>query len=330
MASIEVLERGGRAVYRLIDESSGASALVLPSYGFNLFDLRLPLGGRSTPVVSAAGDFAENPSHPARSGVPILFPYPNRVRDGRFRFGGRDFALPITNGPNAIHGFALEADWDVVDQQAGSAGAFITGRFQISRQAPARLAAWPADAVLEVRYGLLGRRLTMEVTVTNPSPTDLPFGFGIHPYFFLPLAPDGDPSQTQVVLPASTYWVLKDCLPTGEIRPVDARLDFRSGQPRQSLELDDVLSGLEYHEGEWGACRLVDLAQAAELKIGFDRGFRELVVFTPKGRDNVIAVEPYTQTTDAINLQARGVDAGLRVLAPGQSEHLRLFFESSG
>lgn len=330
MASVEILERGGRAVYRLSDVSSGASAEVLPSYGFNLFDLRLPIGGVSTPVVSAAGDFAEHPSHPARSGIPILFPYPNRVRDGRFRFRDRDFDLPITNGPNAIHGFALEASWDVIEHQAGPEGAFVTGRFQISRHAPERQASWPADAVLEVRYGLLGRRLTMDLTVTNPSVTELPYGFGIHPYFFLPFAPDGDPSQTQVILPASTYWVLQDFLPTGEVRPVDARLDFREGQPRRGLDLDDVLSGLAYDEGEWGVCRLIDLARSAELRIGFDRGFRELVAFTPKGRENVVAVEPYTQTTDAINLEPRGVDAGLRVLSPGQSDRLRIFFESSG
>lgn len=330
MASIEVLERGGRVVCRLIDESSGASAMVLPSYGFNLFDLRLPVGGLSTPILSAAADFADNPSHPARSGIPILFPYPNRVRNGRFQFAGRDFQLPITNGPNAIHGFALEADWDVVEQTSGPDGAYLTGRFQISRQTPQHRDSWPADAVLEVRYGLLGRRLTMDVTVANPSATNLPYGFGVHPYFFLPFTPDGDPAGTQVVLPASTYWELQDSLPTGLVRPVDDRLDFRKGQPRRGLELDDVLSGLAYQEGEWGVCRLIDSARSAQLRIGFDRGFRELVVFTPKGRDNVIAVEPYTQTTDAVNLQPQGRDAGLRVLPPGQSEYFRLFFETLG
>ena len=34
----------------------------------------------------------------------------------------------------------------------------------------------------------------------------------------------------------------------------------------------------------------------------------------------MIAVEPYTQTTDAINLAARGVDGGLRVLGHGKTE----------
>ena len=45
--------------------------------------------------------------------------------------------------------------------------------------------------------------------------------------------------------------------------------------------------------------------------------FRELVAFTPPHR-HAVALEPYTCTPDAINLQQRGVDAGWRVLDAGQ------------
>ena len=69
------------------------------------------------PILVAAADFADHPSHPARSGTPILFPFPNRIRDGQFTFEGRNFRLPATNGPNAIHGFAMEAAWDVVEHK---------------------------------------------------------------------------------------------------------------------------------------------------------------------------------------------------------------------
>ena len=99
---------------------SGASAAILPSYGFNLFDLRLPLAGQVRPVLVAAADFADHPGHPGGNGTPILFPFPNRIRDGRFSFQGRKFQLPATNGPNAIHGFAMEAAWDVVEHKAAA------------------------------------------------------------------------------------------------------------------------------------------------------------------------------------------------------------------
>ena len=86
------------------------------------------------------------------------------------------------------------------------------------------------------------------------------------------------------------------------------------------LKLDDVLTGLDY-QGDRAVCRLVDLDKNAEFQLGFDRGFRELVVYTPPGRPDVISLEPYTQTTDAINLQGRGVDAGLRVLGHGEQDN---------
>ena len=56
---------------------------------------------------------------------------------------------------------------------------------------------------------------------------------------------------------------------------------------------------------ERGVARLVDMDKKAEFHLTFDHGFRELVVYTPSNQPDVLAVEPYTQTTDAINLQAR-------------------------
>ena len=87
------------------------------------------------------------------------------------------------------------------------------------------------------------------------------------------------------------------------------RLDFRQGQPMAGLKLDDVLTDLEFTTDR-GICRLINEAKNAEFLLGFDRGLRELVVYTPPGRGDVISLEPYTQTTDAINLQARGVAGG--------------------
>ncbi len=77
---------GGHTVCSLHDDDTGASASVLASYGFNLFDLRLPLAGEVRPVLVAADNFAEHPSHAGGNGTPILFPFPNRIRDGRFSF----------------------------------------------------------------------------------------------------------------------------------------------------------------------------------------------------------------------------------------------------
>jgi aldose 1-epimerase len=180
-----------------------------------------------------------------------------------------------------------------------------------------------------MRYSLKGRALTLDVTVSNPTAHDLPWGFGIHPYFRLPFPPGKDLDQTSIVLPAGQIWVLDQFLPTGERKPVDERLDFRRGQAIKGLKLDDVLTGLTY-EGDQGVARLVDKTLGAEFRLGFDRAIRELVVYTPPGLDGVISVEPYTMTTDAIILPARGVDAGLRTLKHGESASFRLTMSTAG
>lgn len=325
---VDTEDHDGRAVHVLRDLVSGASASVLPSFGFNMYDLRLPVAGEVRRVVVAADDFADRPTRPGRNGTPVLFPYPNRVRDGRFSFRGKSYQLPITNAPNAIHGFAITADWDVVEKGVNDAGAFIVGRFHLAEHAPEMRAHWPTDAILEIRYALAGRRLDMTVTVTNPTDQDLPYGFGIHPYFRCPFV-SGNPADARVYLPASRYWPLQGHLPTGEVLPVDDRLDFRRGRSRAGLELDDVLTGLEY-EGDHGVARLVDTKLKAEFRLTFDRGFRELVAFTPPHDDTLVAIEPYTQVTDAINLQARGIDAGLRVLGHGRTDTFRVGMETVG
>ncbi len=331
MAFRTTVERlaNGRDVVKLIDDTSGSSASILPSYGFNLFDLRLPINGKPTPILAAAADFADAPSHAGRNGTPILFPYPNRVRGGKYSFSGADYQLPINNGPNAIHGFALDAKWTLAEHGAGTDGAFAVGRYHLASDTPDKRPLWPTDAMLEVRYALAGRVLTMTITVSNPTDRDLPYGFGIHPYFRVPFAPGGDPAETSVVLPVSKYWVLDGFLPTGEIKDVDARLDFRKGQPRKGLNLDDVLTDIKF-VGDRCVCRLVDTAKKAEFRLGFDKTFRELVVYTPPSDPDVISLEPYTQTTDAINLQTQGKDAGLRVLKHGQSDTMVITMETVG
>jgi aldose 1-epimerase len=321
--------RGGRTVYTLHDEASGAHASILPSFGFNLFDLSLPVAGEVRRIVVAADDWADNPRSAGRNGIPVLFPYPNRVRAGKFSFEGRSYELPVNLGPNAIHGFAIDVPWEVVNHGTDDGGAFITGRYQISKQSPGMLSHWPTDATLELRYQLSGRALRLTATVANPTAHDLPYGFGIHPYFQTPLSPRGDLKRSRVVVPASRYWVLDEFLPTGERKAVDARLDFRNGQPIQGLALDDVLTGLAF-DGDQCTCRLIDDTASAEFRLSFDRSFREVVMYTPPDWPGVISLEPYTQTTDAINLEGRGVDAGLRRLKHGEHATMTIRMETVG
>ena len=65
-------------------------------------------------------------------------------------------------------------------------------------------------------------------------------------------------------------------------------------------------------------CIIMDESAGLEIVQACDaEAFRELVIYAPPNRP-AVCMEPYTCTTDAINLEQRGIDAGWRVLEPGQ------------
>ena len=80
---------------------------------------------------------------------------------------------------------------------------------------------------------------------------------------------------------------------------------------------DDVLSGLQFR-GESSTASIADPDSGRMMSLRFDRQFRECVVYTPPHRE-AICIEPLTCAPAAAWLGERGIDAGWRVLAPGES-----------
>jgi aldose 1-epimerase len=198
-----------------------------------------------------------------------------------------------------------------VDQGADAAGAWLMGEFQGAVDAPDCRDRWPADYVLRLTYRLEKQGLRIAALVRNPGPRPLPFGLGFHPYFHVPLV-EGDSSDCLVQVAAEQCWELKENLPTGVRLPVSGARDLRVPRPLTNLQVDDVLTGLR------GGASLSQPAAGVTLRVESTADFRELVAFTPPHRQ-AVCLEPYTCVTDAMNLQAQGVDAGLTVLPTGES-----------
>jgi aldose 1-epimerase len=298
-------------------EGQGSVLEVWPALGFNAYRW----SAQETELLYVDPQLFDD-GRPTRSGIPILFPFPNRIRDGTYTWNGRTYRLPL-NDPaknNAIHGFACRAPWHVTDEGANADSAWLTGEFQLGRDAPEALALWPTDARLRVTFRLLDNRVRIEATVDAPGGDALPFGLGYHPYF---LTAGFGGEQAVVLVPAERFWELRENLPTGAQHPVAGTRDLRRGQSLSALTLDDVLTGLPAIPadaasdlGLLGVIRHPSAGPALQLYGSAD--FRDAVAFTPPHRQ-AVCLEPYTCTTDAINLQQAGIDAGWRVLAAGQS-----------
>jgi aldose 1-epimerase len=304
-----------------LEDGAGGRAEVWPALGFNCYRWQAVRGGQALELLYAAPDlFADG--RPTRSGIPVLFPFPNRIRDGLFRWGDRNYSLP-PNDPvkkNAIHGFACRRPWRVVDQGADGDGAWLTGEFHGARDAADCRDLWPADYVLRVTYRLGRNTLRIEAAVGNPDSKPLPFGLGYHPYFRLPFTGGVLADDCTVAVPAAAYWELKDSLPTGERLPVDRARDLNVPRRYADLQLDDVLTELRQDPPLEGGLHeravVVGVADGTAVRVLCSPEFREMVVFTPPHRQAFCA-EPYTCVTDAVNLQQSGIDAGWLTLAPG-------------
>ncbi|MAT16162.1 MAG: aldose epimerase [Planctomyces sp.] len=303
------------------DRSTGSVASISVAYGFNCYRFIGVVEGKRVDVIDAAPDFPETGERPSGNGIPILFPYPNRISNGKYSWDGKDYHLPPElvsyNKDNAIHGFCLDRPWRLID----SGTDYAVGQFQLSVDAPERLELWPADFIIEVRYSIGEAVLLMETMVYNCDEKPLPWGFGTHPYFKLPLGADSSPENCLVILDAARQWELNDCLPTGQQYDVPPDKDLRDGVYFPELKLDDVYTALA--DSDQRECGIMDEKAGLQVVQRYGSMFREVVMFTPPGRD-AICLEPYTCVTDAINLQQQGIDAGLQVLAPNQEYRFRI------
>lgn len=304
-------------IAELVDRRTGSVARIATDVGFNCFRFLAKVNGVTTVDVIDAPEGFENGGHAtSHYGIPILFPFPNRIKGGAYSWGGREWKLPVSGIPqdgngNAIHGFCMDLPWRIIAQSENS----VTGEFQLSIDAPDRLALWPTDCLIRICYSLKGSCLRADITVSNPTQVPLPWGFGTHAYFRVPLSSGSDFGQCTVYAPARRIWELNQCLPTGEIRePAEhARLD--DSPYLDTLKLDDVYTDVALNDGVL-TCRVMDEKAGLQVEQRCSGDFREVVAFTPPW-SSAVCLEPYTCVTDAINLQQRGIDAGLQVLGAG-------------
>jgi aldose 1-epimerase len=242
-----------------------------------------------------------------------MLPFPNRIRDGRFTFGGEEFRIDPPR-----HGMVRDKAWTVVETGASDGGAWITSRIAAEDYPDRILAQFPFRFVADVTYGLSGRTLDMVTVVTNAGDREMPFGFGIHPYFRCP-------ARGTLVVPADARWELEESLPTGQLLDVEGAYDLRTPRDVTALEVDDVFTDLEPDTDGLVHCTLADADAGTSTVVAFDAAeFPHVVAYTAPAPRRAICIEPQTCPTDAFNLAARGVTSDMIVLAPGASRRFTI------
>jgi len=102
------------------------------------------------------------------------------------------------------------------------------------------------------------------------------------------------------------------------------KYDLRAPRPLGADTYDDAFRMAPLadqtvtNNGSAPRARLIDPSLNIALEIRADPAFGDFVVYAPADSP-VVALEPYTCAPDAFNLAARGIAAGIRELAPGDT-----------
>jgi aldose 1-epimerase len=301
------------------DSGSGTRAEILPGVGFNLFSFRPVVEGVAVEVIWAEEGFGPA-STLSLHGVPLLFPFAGRLQGDTFTFEGNEYRVTGSEvyGGNVAHGFVLSRPWRVVHAAADEAA----GEFHASVDDPSLLEQWPADFRIQVTYRVQGASLISDIVIENPDTRPLPFGFGTHPYFRLPIG-DGSRPDATITVPASEVWTHVDGLPTGERAPVTGSEDLREGVRFADLAFDGVLTGLAVEDGGLVHTRIADPVSGLTVDQSFDPVFRNAIIYTPV-HGEAVAVEPWTTVPNAFALGDAGIETGLNVLAHGEKWATRI------
>lgn len=307
--------RDGVEVYRL-QESEQVFAELTPSLGNNLFSLHI-----DGPVLEVV-DWKTYLEKPTSYGIPILFPFPNRVSGDAFNFDGERYELNPSR-----HGFVRSKPWNVVESGASEEdGAWVRSRLKAHDYEEEVLSQFPFPFSVEVLYRLRDGALHLEFSVRSGGTKEMPFGFGIHPYF-------ERPGKGTIAVPANRHWELEESIPTGDLLEVDEDRDLRQPRAIAGLELDHIYTDLIPNEDGAVHCVLAGVGSDGKertLSIEFDQAsFPHVVVYTPPDPRTAICIEPYTCPTDAFNLMNRGIPSNVLTLLPGEEMHFEVHFRVS-
>jgi aldose 1-epimerase len=234
------------------------------------------------------------------AGIPLLYPWANRLASLNYRAAGRDVALPASSPLLHFddHGLPMhgvpwgQLAWDIVDLKQDSLLA------RLDWNLPELLAHFPFPHRVELAASVHPDSLTLRTTVLANAGSSVPVSFGFHPYFGIPQLPRAE-------------WRL--CLPPMQKLSLDAR-----GIPTEDQHpfgpSDSLLGDKGFDDGFsliGGAASLALSGAGRTTTVTFLGGFPFAQVFAPKGKE-FIALEPMTAPTNALSS-----GQALRVLAQG-------------
>ncbi len=270
------------------------TALFLPRHGMLGASLRY----RGVELLRRLENLDAAAQKGSTAGIPLLYPWANRLESLAYRSGGANVALSATSPilhfddrGHPMHGVSWPLlEWEVSRSSIDS----LVARLDWNR--PDLLAIFPFPHHVEMMATIRPGGLLMEtVVISHDQP--VPVSFGFHPYFGLANVPR---VQWHLNLPAMRRLVLDPSgIPTGA---EERFAGFDAGL--EEATFDDLFAVA-------GAKPIFTLSGASfRIVLEFLEGFGFAQIYAPKGKD-FIALEPMTAPTNALRS-----GRGLQIVEP--------------
>lgn len=244
----------------------------------------------------------------ATMGIPLLYPWANRIARRRFSVAGRDVVidpqatpLRVDSAGLPMHGLLSAArGWQVERHESVDDSAVLAARFDFAAH-DELMAAFPFAHALLFEATLAGPTLTIATTIRATDDGAVPIAFGYHPYLRLPGVARSD---WQIEVPVHEQLRLDaEMLPTSERFVTEVHAGALGART-----FDDAYVAPE------GSAPFALSGGGRRIELAFVDGYPYAQVFAPAD-DDVIAFEPMTAPANA--LVAGG--PALRLVAPGAS-----------
>jgi aldose 1-epimerase len=231
-----------------------------------------------------------------------LFPFSNRIANGRFSFDGKahQLALNFDNSPHAIHGNAWQGPWQVAASDKSNAELVFayTPRGQAGE--------WPFAYTARQKFTLSEDGLVADIVMTNDDTRTMPCGFGLHPYFPMTKA-------ATLKVNVKGIWESDATLIPFRNVPVPPALDFAKAPVLSGLDCDNCFTGWDHH------ATITWPEHKTRLNITADKIFGHTVIYVPPHHE-FFAFEPVSNANNGFNQLAEGrTDTGVIALAPKAS-----------
>lgn len=262
------------------------------------------------------------------NGVPLLWPYANRLDEQAFFANGKKYTFDPGLGntgtsPIPIHGFLTTADaWKVVESKADAHSAWVTMRLDFFR-IPRYMKQFPFAHTLTMTYRVQDGALEVRTRIDSLSDEPIPVAIGFHPYFQLT---DSPREEWRLSVAAKTHWLLDERkLPTGQTQPIAGILPDPKNVLVKDVTLDDIFTDLGRDEQGRATMSLIGRKQQLDVVVG--PKFRTILVLSrdnnanrlPPNARGTVAFEPMAAITNALNLAHKGLYKDLQSIEPGGS-----------